>query len=146
VDITNQLSRERTAIRVLFELLTDEYRSLKLGQLLPCHGLFDVIFKERGLLGSGRHRTRELEAVHKTYYEDMRPAILKAFPCDEAGRARAEVVVKTILLCQLTRDFRGDMNIGRIVNLNPHELRGKRRRPWSCGCGAPRARPSRALP
>ena len=126
VDITNQLSRERTAIRVLYELLIVRYPDLAVGQLVPYHGLFDVVFTERGVLDSGHRRTRELEGVRRTYHEELRPAIGRAFPDDEDQQRRAATVLKTVLLCQLTRGFGDDITVGRIVNLNPEDLRGKR--------------------
>ena len=125
IDITNQLSRERTAIRVLYELLIERHPDLELGSLVPYHSLFDTVFTERGILGSSRQRAQELEAVQRTYYEELRPAIEQAFAGDEERRRRAEVVVKTILLCQLTKAFRDDVTVSRIVSLNPADLRGR---------------------
>ncbi len=126
VDITNQLSRERTAIRVLYELLLERYPDLEVGQLVPYHGLFDVIFRPRGVLGGARQRARELEAVRRTYFDEIAPAIDRVFANDERRCSRAGIIAKTILLCRLTPAFREDITVGRIVNLNPENLRGKR--------------------
>jgi hypothetical protein len=97
--------------------------------------LFDVIFLEEGLVGGAANP--ELEAVRRTYYDRIRPVIreiypngpLRTGPGNRAARPLApteklETVVKTILLCQLSRTMRDQITAERILHLNYADLRG----------------------
>ena len=129
IDVTARLSRERAAIRLLYELLIVRHPDLPIGSLVPFASLFDVVFLPQGLTGSSRNL--ELEAVHQTYYERLLPLIDEAYPGSpsqggENGQAeRAQLVVKTALLCGLSRTMGGDITVERILHLNYQDLRGR---------------------
>ena len=132
IDVSNRLSKERAGIRLLYELLIERYPDLPIGRFVPYAALFDVIFLEEGLVGGAANP--ELEAVRRTYYDRVRPVIREIYPGDVppahgAGRPltsaeRLEAVVKTVLLCQLSRTMRDQITVERILHLNYTDLRG----------------------
>jgi hypothetical protein len=135
IDVSNRLSKERAGIRLLYELLIEHYPDLPIGRFVPYAALFDVIFLEEGLVGGATNP--ELEAVRRTYYDRIRPAIREIYPHDPSssedgnGAARPlssserlEAVVKTVLLSQLSRTMRDQITVERILHLNYADLRG----------------------
>jgi len=135
IDASNRLSKERAGIRLLYELLIERYPDLPMGRFVPYAALFDVIFLEEGLVGGAVNP--ELEAVRRTYYDRVRPVIQEIHPNDappgwganSAARPltpaeRLETVVKTVLLCQLSRTMRAQITVERILHLNYTDLRG----------------------
>src|SRR5690606_36934720 len=73
IDVSNRLQRERTALRLLYELLVLHYPDLELGKLLPVGKAFEALLPESGVEG-GRNAD-DLRAIHKLYYERFRPAL-----------------------------------------------------------------------
>jgi len=122
VDVIARLSRERTAIRLLYELLIERHADLVIGSLVPHASLFDVVFLPRGVASSSRNQ--ELEAVHQTYYERLSPLIDEAYGQSEQAR-RAHLAVKTALLCGLSKTMRDAVTVERILHLNYQDLRGR---------------------
>jgi hypothetical protein len=135
IDVSNRLSKERAGIRLLYELLIERYPDLPIGRFVPYAALFDVIFLEEGLVGGAMNQ--ELEAVRRTYYDRIRPVIREIYPNDtppaQAGNGAArpltpaeklEAVVKTVLLCQLSKTMRDQITVERILHLNYTDLRG----------------------
>lgn len=122
IDVTARLSRERAAIRLLYELLIERHPNLPVGGLIPYASLFDVVFLPHGL--SGGSVNEELMAVHQTYYERLAPLVEGMYEEREQVR-RAELVVKTALLCGLSRSMREAITVERILHLNYQDLRGR---------------------
>lgn len=122
IDVIARLSRERTAIRLLYELLIVRHPDLPIGSLVPYGSLFDAVFLPEGVTTSSRNE--ELEAVHQTFYERLLPLIEEAFGENEQGE-RARLVVKTVLLCGLSRTMGDDITVERILHLNYQDLRGR---------------------
>ena len=122
IDVTARLSRERAAIRLLYELLIEHNADLPIGSLIPFPSLFDVVFLPQGLTGGSTNA--ELDAVRQTYYDRLFPLIQEMYP--ETDKAfRAQLIVKTVLLCGLSKTLRNDITVERILNLNYHDLRGR---------------------
>lgn len=123
IDITARLSRERAAIRLLYELLIEKNPDLPIGSLIPFTSLFDVVFLPQGLTGGSINP--ELDAVRQTYYDRLKPLIDDLFPNDPIKAERACLIAKTILLCGLTKVLRNDITVERILHLNYQDLRGR---------------------
>ena len=121
IDVSARLSRERAAIRLLYELLIQHYADLPIGSLIPYAALFDVVFLPHGLTGGSSNE--ELDAVRQTYYERLEPLIQEMYEGEQAERAR--LVVKSVLLCGLSRTMREDVTVERILHLNYQDLHGR---------------------
>ena len=141
VAVSDCLQRERTAIRVLMELLVEHVRSLELGQVVPLGDIFDV-------LGAGddafdpimqalfrrakdlyqNHLLPILHEQHKTGTQSMcqrlrpgHPANLGCSECPQIACRNDNRLVKTLLLAAFVpnaRPFR-NLTISRLVHLNP---------------------------
>jgi hypothetical protein len=122
IDATARLSRERAAIRLLYELLIQHHPDLPLGDLVPYGTLFDVVFLAEGLTGGSRNE--ELEAVRQTYYERLSPIIDEAYQ-EPTQAERARLVIKTALLCGLSKTMQNAITVERILHLNYQDLRGR---------------------
>lgn len=124
IDVTSRLSRERAAIRLLYELLIKCHPDLPLGAFIAYASLFDVVFLPTGLTGDSANE--ELEAVRKTYYDRLQPLIREAYPDPDSERARrADLLVKTVLLAGLSKTMAGSVTVERILHLNYRDLRAR---------------------
>jgi hypothetical protein len=121
IDVTARLSRDRAAIRLLYELLIKHYADLPVGSIIPYAALFDVVFLPTKLTGGANNE--ELNAVRETYYDRLDPLVEEMYDGEPAERAR--LVVKTALLCGLSKSMRGDITVERILHLNYQDLRGR---------------------
>ncbi len=122
IDVSARLSRERAAIRLLYELLIIRHPDLPIGSLVPYASLFDAVFLPDGLTGGSRNA--ELEAVRQTYYGRLQPIIVELYGDSEQAR-RSELIVKTVLLCGLSKTMRDAVTVERILHLNYQDLRGR---------------------
>jgi len=132
IDVTARLSRERTAIRLLYELLIERHKNIQLGELVPYASLFDTVFEPEGVKSGRQHP--ELEAVWETSYKRIFP-IIEELCKDEIANSQAQdpgsdflsmqAIVKTILLAQLTSSLREQINVERILHLNYTDLKGR---------------------
>ena len=123
IDITARLSRDRAAIRLLYELLIERNADLKIGSLISFASLFDVVFLPQGLTGSSNNQ--ELDAVRQTYYDRLLPLIDELYLEEIAKVEKARLIIKTILLCGLTKTLRNDITVERILHLNYQDLHGR---------------------
>lgn len=136
VAISSVLQRERTALRVMLQLLVDQRETLKLGDLIPLGDLFDVI------AGGDEPFTEEMrihfDRARRLYHQKLLPLVEKqhgitrdearALPWDDP-RATAlrgdDRLLKSLLLAALTPDveaLRG-MTAGRLAALNHGSIR-----------------------
>jgi len=122
IDVSARLSRERAAIRLLYELLIERHPDLSIGSLVPYASLFDAVFLREGITGGSRNV--ELEAVHQTYYERLAPLICETYGEGEQAE-RACLIVKTVLLSGLSKTMRDDVTVERILHLNYQDLSGR---------------------
>jgi hypothetical protein len=123
IDVSARLSRERAAIRLLYELLIVRHPDLSIGGLVPYASLFDAVFLPDGLTGGSRNP--ELDAVRQTYYERLRPIIAETYGGESEQARRAHLIVKTALLCGLSKTMRDAVTVERILHLNYQDLRGR---------------------
>ncbi len=109
VDISGALQRERTALKLMQQLLVNYRDTLPVGQLMPLGAIFDVL-----AAGADRPFTDKLkdefETAKKFYGVRVRPALLQRNSLTE-GQARElgpthpfraeDLIVKTLLLAAL---------------------------------------------
>ncbi|GAA4152364.1 phage resistance protein [Actinomadura keratinilytica] len=122
VDISSALQRERTALKLMLQLLVDHRDTLPSGKLVPLGAIFDV------LLGGGvdpfsdKLRT-EFDKAKNFYVEKLRPWLLARHKLDEERAAQApaafrgdDLVVKTLMLKALVP------NVPALQSLTPDRL------------------------
>ena len=112
VAVSSVLQRERTALKVMLQLLVDQRDTLKLGDVVPVGDLFDVI--ARATRRSARRCAIHFDNAKQLYHRKLLPMLerthsltreeLRALPQDDA-RATAfradDRLVKTLLLAAL---------------------------------------------
>lgn len=132
VDVTSLMQRERSALRLLYELLVIHYPTLPLGEFLPVGSAFPAIFPESGVEAS--KKVELMQDIHHQYYSRLAPAMVQmAKAAEEAGeqwpdeRRRAlDQLVKTVLLAEVsTRLKQGGLTIERLVQLNAVDVEGE---------------------
>ena len=130
IDISSLMQRDRTALRLLYELLVLHYPDLPLGKLLPVGAAFEAIFPEA--MPEVSKRGEELRALHRTFYERFRPAMqqmlrAKDADFDEARCRVLDMIVKTALLAEVSPRLKGTttMTVERLVRLNDAEVTGE---------------------
>ncbi|HXO22157.1 MAG TPA: phage resistance protein, partial [Thermoanaerobaculia bacterium] len=136
VAISSALQRERTALRVMLQLLVDQRDTLKLGDLVPVGDLFDVIADGDEPFTEGMRI--HFERAKRLYHQKLLPILerrnglsrgeARALPYDDP-RATAfrgdDRLVKTLLLAALTPEveaFRG-LTAARLAALNHGSIR-----------------------
>lgn len=134
IDVSSLMQRERTALRLLYELLVIHYPDLPLGQFLPVGSAFEAVFPE-GETPQGRRKLDDLQSVHRVYYERFRPAMQQMLQVgtevlgfdfgDESYRV-LDQLVKTALLAELSPRLKGGTGISveRLVRLNDADMVG----------------------
>jgi hypothetical protein len=70
VDVTSLMQRERSALRLLYELLVVHYPTLPLGEFLPVGSAFSAIFPESGVEAS--KKVELMQDIHHQYYSRRR--------------------------------------------------------------------------
>ena len=129
VDVTSLMQRERSALRLLYELLVIHYPNLPLGEFLPVGSAFAAIFPESGVEAS--KKVDLMQDIHHQYYSRLAPAMQKM--AEDAGsefnteRRRAlDQFVKTVLLAEVSpRLKQGGLTIERLVQLNSVDVEGE---------------------
>lgn len=133
VDVTSLMQRERSALRLLYELLVIHYPTLPLGEFLPVGSAFSAIFPESGVEAS--KKVELMQDIHHQYYSRLAPAMAQMakaatgepggeFP-DERRRA-LDQLVKTVLLAEVSpRLKQGGLTIERLVQLNAVDVEGE---------------------
>lgn len=136
VAISSMLQRERTALRVMLQLLVEQRDTLKLGELVPLGDLFDVI------AGGDEPFTEEMRIqfghARRLYHQKLLPLLEKTHGIsrDEARKLQADDaraaafrgddrIVKSLLLAALTPEveaLRG-MTASRLAALNHGSIR-----------------------
>lgn len=123
VAASSVLQRERTAIRVMVQLLSERRGELKVGDLVPVGDLFDVLAS--GDQPFSEEMKREFDTAKRLYETTLRPqlrGIHRLVPSDaETPALQADDrLIKTLLLAALIPDaepLRG-LTVSRLVALN----------------------------
>ncbi|MDA1277085.1 MAG: phage resistance protein [Verrucomicrobia bacterium] len=125
------LQRERTALRVMLQILVEQKNRLKLGDIVPVGDIFDVI--SEGTDAVSDVVKRDFEKAKRLYEQKLRPALEQHYkmraeqalalpPEDPNGQAfRADDrIIKTLLLAALAPQVKTlkDMDAQRLVALN----------------------------
>lgn len=108
VDVSSALQRERTALKLLMQLLVD-HRSMPLGQLMPLGTIFEVLIDGQDKPFTDRLRD-EYERIRLFYLDEVRPWLLDRHKLTEdqvpdlapkhAFRAD-DMIVKTLMISAL---------------------------------------------
>jgi hypothetical protein len=145
VALSSCLQRERTALKVLVELLIEHLEDFALGQLVPVGDLFDVLAGGEEPMDS--HMRERFAAARRLYTIELLPRIQEAngtassarcqrlrdehpvhLGCSNCAEARCRAdnrLVKTLLLAALVPELstlRG-LTVSRLVQLNHGTLR-----------------------
>jgi hypothetical protein len=143
VDISSALQRERTALKLMQQLLVDYRDALPVGQLMPLGAIFDVLAGGVDRPFTDKLRD-EFEQVKRFYTQRVRPYLLMKHGLSEDQAAalsprhpfRADdLVVKTLLLAALvpnvpalnglTATRLAALNHGSIVSMIPNQERAQ---------------------
>lgn len=136
VALSSVLQRERTALKVMLQLLVTQRETLELGQIVPVGDLYDAIADEAEPFTSEmRHH---FENARKLYRQKLLPVLekehgltwdnLSQLPADDPKRRAFltdDRLVKTLLLSALVPEvecFKG-MNASRLTELNHGTVR-----------------------
>jgi hypothetical protein len=124
IALSHLLQRERTALKVLMELLVEHLPvhmpDFQLGEVIPVGELWDVLAAGEEPM-DGTHRARFRQA--KRLYEHELAPVLKAHPSD---RPRADQrLIKTLLLSALVPQVPAlrNLTVHRLVQLNHGSLK-----------------------
>lgn len=130
IDITALMQRERSALRLLYELLVVHHPDLPLGEFLPVGSAFDAIFLRSGVEASKKIDT--LQDIHRQYYDRLQPAMKQMTtgsdgePIDDRRRHALDQLVKTVLLAEVSPRLKGKgLTIERLVQLNSVDVEGE---------------------
>jgi hypothetical protein len=128
VDVTSLMQRERSALRLLYELLVVHNPTLPLGEFLPVGSAFDAIFPRSGVEAS--KKVELMQDIHHQYYSRLAPAMKRMAddtPEFAGDRWNAlDQLVKTVLLAEVSpRLKQGGLTIERLVQLNSVVVEGE---------------------
>lgn len=129
VDVTSLMQRERSALRLLYELLVLHYPHLPLGEFLPVGSAFAAIFPESGVEAS--KKVELMQDIHHQYYSRIAPAMQRMredgpSEFNEERRRALDQIVKTVLLGAVSpRLKQGGLTIERLVQLNSVDVEGE---------------------
>lgn len=123
VAASSVLQRERTAIRVMVQLLSDRRDELQVGDVIPVGDLFDVL--AAGDQPFSEEMKREFDNAKRLYQERLLPALLLSHGVIDKSNPTgtflaSDRLVKTLLLAALIPDaepFKG-LTVSRLVALN----------------------------
>lgn len=105
VDVTQALSRSRTAVAALYGLLA-RYPDLEVGKLVPLGALWDVLFTQdhvQALRNNARSTlAQQLADSHETW-ERLAGKVAAVAESENTSAQSLGTLVRTVLLCQLSR-------------------------------------------
>jgi hypothetical protein len=131
VAVSSVLQRERTAIRVLLQLLVDRRDTIELGSIVPVGDLFDAIAEGDEPFSEGMRAI--FDGAKKLYTEKLRPRlcqdqgvtweVMEGLPPDDPKRKafrRDDRIVKTLLLAVLAPEVEAlkGLTAQKLVALN----------------------------
>ncbi|MHC4175951.1 MAG: phage resistance protein [Planctomycetota bacterium] len=135
IAVSSVLQRERTALKVMMQLLVDHRDTLQVGDIVPVGDMFDVI--AHGDEAFSQEMAIHFENAKRLYHQKLLPALekqhgrrddLEKLPHDDARRVafrNDDRLVKTLLLSALVPEvesLRG-LNAERLAALNHGTIR-----------------------
>lgn len=129
VDVTSLMQRERSALRLLYELLVIHYPKLPLGEFLPVGSAFAALFPPSGVEAS--KEVERMQDIHHQYYNRLAPAMQRMVEdggseFTEERRRALDQLVKTVLLAEVSPKLKGSgLTIERLVQLNSVDVEGE---------------------
>lgn len=129
VDVTSLMQRERSALRLLYELLVIHYPKLPLGEFLPVGSAFAALFPPSGVEAS--KEVDRMQDIHHQYYNRLAPAMQRMVEeggkeFSEERRRALDQIVKTVLLAEVSPKLKGSgLTIERLVQLNSVDVEGE---------------------
>ena len=127
VAVSSLLQRERTALRILLQLLVDQRDTMQLGELVPVGDLYDQIAKGDDAFSS--EMKKHFQTADKLYRQNLKPmleathdlsfAAAEELPQDDSKRVALkndDRLIKTVLLAALAPE------VETLRNLTPARL------------------------
>ncbi len=132
VAVSSYLQRERTALRLLMQLLVDQREVMKVGDLVPLGDLYDVI--KTGEEPFSEELKRHFQKARRLYETRMRPLLLAEHGLDDESAESVESshpfrtddrLAKTLLLAALIPDAKAmrELTVRRLADLNHGTIR-----------------------
>jgi hypothetical protein len=135
IAVSSVLQRERTALKVMKQLLVDHRETLKVGDIVPVGGLFDVI--AHGDEAFSPEMAIHFDNAKRIYHQKLLPVLekqhgrresLDALPYDDPKRAafrNDDRLVKTLLLSALVPEVESlrSLTAERLAALNHGTIR-----------------------
>lgn len=133
IDVTHALSRNRTAIAALYELLA-QYRELTVGQFVPLGALWDVLFDSdniQALRQNSRSKMAQNLADTAETWRRIEGKVDAVSTDQKAEPKELRQAVRTALLCQLSdrayypdgRPLREGVTVGALLCLNSADIK-----------------------
>jgi hypothetical protein len=130
IDVSSLLQRDRTALRLLYELLA-RHADLPLGAFVPVGSAFDAIFLTSDF--AAQRRREQLYAIQRIYQQRIAPCLdgmqrdMAGEGFDGARRRALEQIAKTALLAEASPRLKGAgrITVERLVRLNSFEVPGE---------------------
>lgn len=123
VAVSSLLQRNRTAIRILMELLVDQQETLEVGQMIPVGDLFDYV--SRSWEAYNRSLKEAYQAATNLLTTRFRPVLERTHPADAEGRRPPAYytdmrLVHTLLLAALVPEVEAlrQLTPNRLAALN----------------------------
>lgn len=118
VAISGALQRERTALRILAQILVEQGERIRLGEIVPVGDLWDMVAHDEESLFSEIHK--QFELARRLYQEKLRPVLEDGQAPDSEPFRRDDRLVKTLLLATLVphHEVFRDLTPGRLAALN----------------------------
>jgi len=136
VAASGMLQRERTALKVMMQLLVDQQETLKVGDIVPVGDLFDAV--AQGDEAFSQEMKVLFDTARKLYHEKLLPMLeaqhgaqreeLLAKPFDDTARVNFvndDRLIKTLMLSALVPGVRslGSLTASRLAALNHGTIR-----------------------
>ncbi|WP_017604990.1 DUF6079 family protein [Nocardiopsis alkaliphila] len=136
VEMSYALQRQRSAIKLLLELLVKYRTTLPVGQVVPLGAVFDVLIEGEAKPFKD-HLSAEYAKISNFYHNKVRPWLLGKHEVTGADVAaldvrspfrRDDLLVKTLLLSALTPHVPAlkDLTVGRAMALNQGIVKARR--------------------
>lgn len=123
IAVSSLLQRERTALKVMLQLLVDQRDTLSLGEVVPVGDLFDVIAEGDEPFTEGMRV--HFENAKRLYHQKLLPMLEKSAENDPGSLHTGGRLLKTLLLAALVPEVEAlkGMTIARLTALNHGTVR-----------------------